>query len=100
MRTATRSAQAPIPDVIVIAPCGFDLARTLAELPALTGRAEWRALRAVRDGRVYAADGNLHFNRSSPTLFDTRRVLAEMLHPGTFPPAHGGRVWRSWAAST
>lgn len=81
------------PDVVVIAPCGFDLARTLSELPALTGRDDWRALRAVRDGRAYAADGNLYFNRSSPTLFETPGLLAEMLHPDRFPPRRRGSAW-------
>jgi iron complex transport system substrate-binding protein len=81
------------PDVIVVAPCGFDLPRTLAELPALTARAEWQALRAVRAGRVYAADGNLYFNRSSPTLFETPALLAEMLHPAEVPPRRRGTAW-------
>jgi iron complex transport system substrate-binding protein len=81
------------PDVIVVAPCGFDLRRTLLELPALTGRPDWRALRAVRDGRAYAADGNLYFNRSSPTLFETPYLLAEMLHPDRFAPRHRGSAW-------
>jgi iron complex transport system substrate-binding protein len=81
------------PDVIVVAPCGFDLRRTLAELPALTGRPDWRALRAVREGRAYAADGNLYFNRSSPTLFETPNLLAEMLHPDRFAPRHRGAAW-------
>ena len=81
------------PDAIIVAPCGFDLQRTLAELPALTGRPEWQALRAVRDGRVYAADGNLYFNRSSPTLFETPNLVAEMLHPDRFAPRHRGVAW-------
>jgi len=78
------------PDVIVVAPCGFDLRRTLAELPALATRPDWRALRAVREGRAYAADGNLYFNRSGPTLFETPNLLAEMLHPDRFAPRHRG----------
>jgi iron complex transport system substrate-binding protein len=81
------------PDVVVIAPCGFDLARTRAELPALTRRDAWRGLRAVREGRAYAADGNLYFNRSSPTLFETPGLLAEMLHPEHFPPRRRGSAW-------
>ena len=81
------------PDVIVVAPCGFDLTRTLAELPSLTSRADWRGLRAVRDGRAFAADGNLFFNRSSPTLFQTPALLAEMLHPERLPPRQRGSAW-------
>jgi iron complex transport system substrate-binding protein len=82
------------PEVIVVAPCGFDLTRTLAELPALTGRPGWRELPAVRAGRAFAADGNFYFNRSGPMLFDTPEILAEMLHPDAFPPRHEGTVWR------
>jgi len=82
------------PEVIVVAPCGFDLPRTLAELPALTDRPDWRDLAAVRAGRAFAADGNFYFNRSGPMLFDTPEILAEMLHPDAFPPRHEGTVWR------
>jgi iron complex transport system substrate-binding protein len=82
------------PEIIVVAPCGFDLTRTLAELPALTDRPEWRALAAVRAGRAFAADGNFYFNRSGPMLFDTPQILAEMLHPEEFPPRHEGTLWR------
>jgi iron complex transport system substrate-binding protein len=85
------------PDVIVVAPCGFGLDRTLAEMPALVARPGWDALAAVRAGRVYVADGNLYFNRSGPLLFDTPEILAEMLHPTVFVPAREGAVWRCWA---
>ena len=81
------------PEIIVVAPCGFDLARTLAELPALTDRPGWRGLTAVRAGRAFAADGNFYFNRSGPMLFDTPEILAEMLHPDQFPPRHEGTSW-------
>jgi iron complex transport system substrate-binding protein len=84
------------PDVIVVAPCGFGVERTLAEMPALAAHPDWPALAAVRAGRVYVADGNLYFNRSGPLLFDTPEILAEMLHPAAFPPAHEGAVWRRW----
>jgi iron complex transport system substrate-binding protein len=82
------------PEIIVVAPCGFDLTRTLAELPVLTDRPAWRALSAVRAGRAFAADGNFYFNRSGPMLFDTPAILAEMLHPEQFPPRHEGTIWR------
>ncbi|RMH11946.1 MAG: cobalamin-binding protein, partial [Gemmatimonadetes bacterium] len=41
------------PDVLVVSPCGFDHARTRAEMASLTGRPGWGDLRAVRGGRVY-----------------------------------------------
>ena len=84
------------PDVIVVAPCGFRIDRTLAEMPALAAHPGWAALAAVRAGRVFVADGNLYFNRSGPLLFETPEILAEILHPPAFPPKHEGAVWRRW----
>jgi iron complex transport system substrate-binding protein len=52
------------PDVILVAPCGFDVPRAEKEMHSLASRAEWRNLAAVRNGRVYLADGNHVFNRS------------------------------------
>jgi iron complex transport system substrate-binding protein len=84
------------PAVLVVAPCGFGLQRTLAEMPLLAERRGWRDLRAVRTDRVFVADGNLYFNRSGPSVFDTAVMLAEMLHPDRFPPHHEGSGWRKW----
>jgi iron complex transport system substrate-binding protein len=91
-----QALRAADPDVVVVAPCGFGLERTLAEMPALAAHPDWPALAAVRAGRVYVADGNLYFNRSGPLLFDTPEILAEMLHPRAFSPAHEGTVWRRY----
>jgi iron complex transport system substrate-binding protein len=83
-------------DVLVVAPCGFSLARTLAEMPSLAARPGFRDLRAARAGRVFAADGNAWFNRAGPSLFETPEILAEMLHPKLFAPAHRGTAWEIW----
>jgi len=85
------------PEVLVVAPCGFGLGRAEAEMHLFAERPGWRDLRAVRAGRVYVADGNLYFNRSGPSLFDTPEILAEMLHPNDFAPRHEGAVFRPWA---
>ncbi len=81
------------PEVIVTMPCGFDIARTRAELAALTDRPGWSALRAVRDGRVYLSDGNQYFNRPGPRLADSAEILAEILHPGAVRFGHEDRGW-------
>jgi iron complex transport system substrate-binding protein len=70
------------PDVIVVMPCGFDLARTRAELSLLTARPGWHELRAVRQGRVAIVDGNQYFNRPGPRLVDSLEILVEILHGG------------------
>ncbi len=79
------------PDVIVVAPCGFDIARTRAEMGTLDADPRWRDLRAVREGRVFLADGNAYFNRPGPRLADTVEILVEVLHPGVHDRGHGGR---------
>jgi iron complex transport system substrate-binding protein len=80
-------------DAILVLPCGFDLARTRAELPLLTERPGFAALRAARAGRVYVADGNQYFNRPGPRLVESLEILAEILHPGRFAFGHEGRGW-------
>lgn len=68
------------PDHLIIAPCGFDLARTIREVPYLETLPGWKELRAVRERRVALADGNAYFNRSGMTIGDTAEIIAEIAH--------------------
>jgi iron complex transport system substrate-binding protein len=81
------------PEIILAVPCGFDLARTRHELPALACRPDWPKLRAVRNGRVYLTDGSQFFNRPGPRLVESLEILAEMFHPQLFDFGHRGRRW-------
>lgn len=81
------------PDVVLVAPCGFDLARTRREIGALTSLPGWGDLRAVREGRVALADGVQWFNRSGPRLAESAEILAEVLHPGTVDFGWRSRAW-------
>lgn len=85
------------PDVIIISPCGYDLEKTRAEMHWLTNRPEWGELRAVRQGRVYLADGNQYFNRPGPRVVETLEILAEVLYPERFTPDLEGRGWVKFA---
>lgn len=77
------------PDVLVVAPCGFDLPRTLAESETLESWPGWRDLAAVQNHRAYAVDGNAYFNRSGPRLVDTLELLAHLFYPQRLPlPEH------------
>jgi iron complex transport system substrate-binding protein len=84
------------PDVVFVSPCGFDIPRTLAEMPLLEKLPGWHELRAVREDRVIVADGNQYFNRPGPRLVDSLEILAEALHPGALPPRHRGSGWVAW----
>lgn len=73
------------PEVIILMPCGFDVERTVSELPLLTRLPGWSDLPAVKRGRVYAVNGSAYFNRSGPRLVDGLELLARIVHPELFP---------------
>jgi iron complex transport system substrate-binding protein len=81
------------PEVIVVAPCGFDIQRTLQDMYFLTQKPEWNQLSAVKNNRVYVADGNQYFNRPGPRLLDSAQVLAEICYPDVFAPEHATKGW-------
>ncbi|MBW2237360.1 MAG: cobalamin-binding protein [Deltaproteobacteria bacterium] len=81
------------PDVIAVLPCGFDLARTRAELGPLLEQPGWGELRAVREERVFLLEGNQYFNRPGPRLVESLEILAEILHPAAFDFGHQGTGW-------
>lgn len=85
------------PEVILVSPCGFELARTRADMEALASRPGWDGLRAVREGRVALADGVQWFNRPGPRLVESLEILAEILHPERFDFGYRGRAWEPWA---
>lgn len=82
------------PEYLIVAPCGFNLPRTLQEQAVLEANPEWRNLRAVRGGKVAFADGNLFFNRSGMTVSATAEIIAEILHGVTFRAPTLGKHWR------
>jgi iron complex transport system substrate-binding protein len=82
------------PEVIVLLPCGYDIQKTRAELPALSQKAEWPWLQAVQNRRVFVTDGNQYFNRPGPRLAESLEILAEICHPETFHFGHEGRGWQ------
>jgi iron complex transport system substrate-binding protein len=67
------------PDLIVVCPCGFGIADSMRDWHYLEERAEWQALRAVREGSVAIADGNHYFNRPGPRLVESLEILAEIV---------------------
>jgi iron complex transport system substrate-binding protein len=81
------------PDVIVAMPCGFDLERTGGEMYWLERQPGWAKLRAVREGRVHATDGNRYLNRPGPRVLESLRILAEVAFPEVFEPTLQGVAW-------
>jgi iron complex transport system substrate-binding protein len=73
------------PDVILLMPCGYDLAATCAEARALRWPPAWWELPAVRAGHVWALDANSYFARPGPRLAEGLEILAAILHPERAP---------------
>jgi iron complex transport system substrate-binding protein len=72
------------PEIIVVMPCGYNIEKTLHEIQALSSRAGWHDLPAVRGGRVYAVDSPSYFSRPGPRIVTGLEMLAEIIHPELF----------------
>ncbi len=69
------------PEVVVVAPCGYDLARAADEARALAADRAWGWLA----GRaVWAVDANAYVSRPGPRLVDGVELFARILHPALF----------------
>jgi iron complex transport system substrate-binding protein len=69
------------PEVLIVAPCGYDVARATEDarkLPSLPG---WDGLPAVRENKVFVVDANSFFARPGPRVVDGTELLAHLLHP-------------------
>ena len=67
------------PDVLVLSPCGFSIERTLQDIAILQEHPAWQSLRAVKNRRVYAIDGNQYLNRSGPRLVESAELLGRVI---------------------
>ncbi|MBS1532787.1 MAG: cobalamin-binding protein [Bacteroidetes bacterium] len=81
------------PDIILVMPCGFSIERTLREMDILLGQPGFSELKAVKESRLYIADGNQYFNRPGPRIVDSIEILAEIIHPKQFIFGYEGNGW-------
>ena len=78
------------PDLILFAPCGFDVERSAREARALLATSEWSW---ARERATWALDGNALTSRPGPRLTDAVEVIASIVAPTLFapPPAQYAR---------
>ncbi|MDB5144164.1 MAG: cobalamin-binding protein [Mucilaginibacter sp.] len=81
------------PEVIIVMPCGFSIERTLREIGILLQMPGFTDLKAVKNNRLYIADGNQYFNRPGPRIVDSIEILAEIIHPKQFIFGYQGDGW-------
>ncbi|MBL3655071.1 cobalamin-binding protein [Fulvivirga sediminis] len=78
------------PDIIVVMPCGFDVERAMEEMCLLAEKEGWNNLKAVKNEKVFVADGNHFFNRPGPSIAESAEILSEIFYPELFPANHKG----------
>jgi iron complex transport system substrate-binding protein len=81
------------PEVLVLMPCGFHLAETVAEWERTPRPGLWGDLDAVRRGQVFAVDGSAYFSRPGPRVIDGIELLAEIFDPQAFENAAPAGSW-------
>jgi iron complex transport system substrate-binding protein len=69
------------PDVILVAPCGFDLERAAADAARLVSNDTWSW---AREKQIWALDANSFLSRPGPRVVDGIELLAQVLHPTLF----------------
>ena len=63
------------PDVVIVGNCGFDLERNIRDAKEAADRLG--KLRAAREGRLYAANGDVFFARPGPLLLEGANIVAQ-----------------------
>ncbi|HEX5359249.1 MAG TPA: cobalamin-binding protein [Candidatus Nitrosotalea sp.] len=72
------------PDIIILMPCGFDVSRTILEYEKLSEDKQWKKIKAVNRGEVYAVNANEYFSKPGPRTVTGLEILAKIIHPDTF----------------
>lgn len=72
------------PDIIVLMPCGFGINRILEEYQKLAKTKEWKSIRAIQNGNVYAVDANSYFSKPSLRTITGLEILAKIINLETF----------------
>jgi iron complex transport system substrate-binding protein len=88
------------PEVMVVMPCGYDLARTIDLITEVASRPGFDDLECARSGRVLAVDGSSYFSRPGPRIVHGLEILASALSVEVVdPPPAGAAYWNQPATS-
>jgi iron complex transport system substrate-binding protein len=69
------------PEVILISPCGYNLAQAMEQFSHLQLPDGWNDMPAVKSARVFVTDANSYLSRPGPRLAEGVAILAKALHP-------------------
>jgi len=80
-RVSWEDIAAQQPEILLLIPCGFSQAETLAQWESLPKPAVWDQIPAAQTGRVYAFDANSYCSRPAPRVVEGVEQLARIFHP-------------------
>ena len=72
------------PEVLVVAPCGFKVERSLEEMDLLSSLPEWHNLHAVKSKKVFVVNFEFFTQSSASTLVNGIELLAHLFHETVF----------------
>ena len=85
VQVPVRAVREASPDILLFAPCGFELGRAEREARALLATEPWGWARGVS---AWAIDGNALTSRPGPRLVEAIEVMASIVAPGLFATPH------------
>ncbi|MVN90194.1 ABC transporter substrate-binding protein [Mucilaginibacter aquatilis] len=81
------------PDVIVIVARGLSVEQSMRQISALLQEPGFADLQAVKNKRLYIADGAAYFYQTDAGLVDAIEMLAEIIQPKQFIFGNEGEGW-------
>jgi iron complex transport system substrate-binding protein len=99
VRMAWADVVAWAPEIVVFAPCGFNLEKALEQVSYLEKLPGWADLPAVRNQRAYVVDANSYFARPGPRVVEGTELLAHLIHPERFDWTGPGDAFQSISSS-
>ncbi|HKO29810.1 MAG TPA: cobalamin-binding protein [Nitrospiraceae bacterium] len=82
------------PDVLIVMPCGFSVARTQTELFQMMQHPGQWPLSSDLAERTFLVDASSYFSRPGPRLIDGIEILAAILHPSDHDHIHESMACR------
>ena len=77
------------PEILIVAPCGFHVNRSMEEIHLLTEKQGWQSIQAVQNKNVFVLDYDLFTQPSASTLVNGIELLTALFHPQLFKvPQH------------
>jgi iron complex transport system substrate-binding protein len=80
-RIAWSDIESCAPEILIVAPCGFDAEKSVQLNRQLLRHPGWRNLPALRQQRVFSVNANGYFARPGLRIVDGVELLAHLIHP-------------------